>query len=262
MRTSILVGLGAALVATALTAGCSKKEEAPPAPAVEIPKDGVTAVPAAAERDADMVAAEMPMAGAIKEIKAKTLDKDSDDKAKGLLRIKVLALDGPVDISGDTKWEIWKPGSDPEEQKPEMNSWASDEQAVPGGTWDVRFLYDQGSVCKATGWIRNVKIVPGKLWKAEVVMAAPMQFVRIYGTLDGKDLGSDMRVTVYPPGADQEEFKPVTAFWSTEKQAMAQGSYDLRLTYEKDNVKAKADIKGFAVGGNHGVLKKTFAVAK
>jgi len=104
MRTSILVGLGAALVATALTAGCSKKEEAPPAPAVEIPKDGVTAVPAAAERDADMVAAEMPMAGAIKEIKAKTLDKDSDDKAKGLLRIKVLALDGPVDISGDTKW--------------------------------------------------------------------------------------------------------------------------------------------------------------
>jgi len=36
------------------------------------------------------------------------------------------------------------------------------------------------------------------------------------------------------------------------------GSYDLRLTYDHDNVKAKGSITAFAVGGNHGIQKKTF----
>jgi hypothetical protein len=40
------------------------------------------------------------------------------------------------------------------------------------------------------------------------------------------------------------------------------GNYDLRVTYDKDNVKAKGALIGFAVGGNHGIQKKTVALTK
>jgi hypothetical protein len=259
MRQSTLGILTISLLAVALAAGCSKKETGQPS---ETPKDGVSSLPAAAERATDMSAVDLPLAGAVKEVKAKVLDKEADDKTKGLLRMKVLDLEGPVDVSENTRLELWKPGSDPEEHQPEMSAWASSEQAVPPGTWDIRLRYEESSICRAEGWIRNVSFTAGKLWKAEVVLAAPMQYVRIFGTLSGKDVADNMHVDVFKAGTDQEEFQPLASFWSTQKQAVAAGNYDLRLTYDKDNVKAKAALNDFAVGGDHGVQKKTIALAK
>ena len=37
---------------------------------------------------------------------------------------------------------------------------------------------------------------------------------------------------------------------------------DSRLTYDKDNVKGKGALKGFAVGSDHGIVKKTVALVK
>ena len=256
-RSGILTIL---LVVLALATGCSKKEVGPPPP--EIPPDGVSGIPAPAERATDMSPLDLPVAGAVKEVKAKVLDKEADDKTKGLVRVKVLDLDGPIDASDNTRLEIWKPGSDPEEQKPEMSDWASHEPAVPPGTWDIRLLYEEGNVCKADGWVKNVSIVAGKLWKAEVILAAPMQWVRIYGTLGGKDVADNMHVEVFKSGTDQQEFQPITSFWSTQKVPLLAGNYDLRVTYDHDNVKAKGALTGFAVGGNHGVQKKTVALTK
>jgi hypothetical protein len=261
MRPSILGTITISVLVAAFSLGCSKKET-PPAPTAEIPKDGVSSVPAPVERATDMSPVDTAIAGAVKEVKAKLLDKEGDDKTKGLLRIKVLALDGPADVTENTRWELWKPGADIEEQKPEMGNWASSEQAVPPGTWDIRLHYEEGSICKADGWIRNVSLTAGKLWKAEVVLAAPMQYVRIFGTLDGKDVADNMHVDVFKAGTDQEEFQPILSFWSTSKQAIAAGSYDLRLAHDKDNVKANAALKGFAVGGDHGIQKKTIALVK
>jgi hypothetical protein len=262
MRNSIVGTIAISLLAAAL-AGCSKKEATPTAaPAAELPKDGVSSVPSPAERAADLAPVDLTVGGAIKEVKAKVLDKEADDKAKGLLRIKVLDLDGPIEVSDNTQWEVWKPGSDIEEQRPELTFWASSEQPVLAGTWDLRLRYQESPICKAEGWIRGVKVEPGKLWKAEAVLAAPMEYVRLYGTLSGTDLADNVRIDVFKAGTDQEEFQPLTSFWSTQKQAIAAGNYDLRLAYEKDNVKAKADVKGFAVGGDHGILKKTVVLAK
>ena len=260
MHKFTLRALCGSLLALAILTGCSKKPEGPPPP--ELPPDGVSAIPAPAEQATDMSAVDNPIAGAVKEVKAKVLDKEADDKTKGLVRIKVLDLDGPVDISDNTSLEIWKPGSDPEEQKPEMTDWASHEPAVPVGTWDVRLMYSEGDVCKAQGWVRNVTVVAGKLWKAEVILAAPMQWVRIFGSLGGNDVADNMHVEVFKSGTDQQEFQPITAFWSTQKVPMLAGTYDLRLTYDKDNVKAKGVLTGFAVGGNHGVQKKTATLTK
>ena len=248
------------LLAMTLVTGCSKKNAGPPAP--ELPPDGVSGIPAPAERATDMAAVENPIAGAVKEVKAKVLDKPADDKTKGLVRVKVLDLDGPVDVSDDTHLEVWKPGSDPEEQKPEMGDWASREPAVTPGTWDIRLIYSESDICKAEGWIRNVNVVAGKLWKAEVIFGAPMQWVRIYGTLDKKDVADNMHVEVFKSGVDQQEFQPITNFWSTNKVPLLQGNYDLRVTYDKDNVKAKGSLSSFAVGGNHGVQKKTIVLTK
>ena len=127
---------------------------------------------------------------------------------------------------------------------------------------DIRLHYEDGSICKAEGWIRNVVIDAGKLWKAEAVIAAPMQYVRVFATLDGKDAADSARIDVFKAGTDQQEFSPLASFWSTQKQAMAAGKYDLRITYDKNNVKAKAALKGFAVGADHGVQKKTIALVK
>jgi len=163
------------LLLMSLAPACSKKETGPPpTPAAEIPKDGVSSIPEPAERATDMSPVDLPLAGEVKEVKAKVLDKEADDKTKGLLHIKVLALDGPVDVSDNTRVEVWKPGSDPEEQKPEMSDWASHEPQVPVGTWDLRLHYEEGQLCKADGWIKNVTFTAGKLWKAEAVLAAPM----------------------------------------------------------------------------------------
>lgn len=252
--------LSMSLFATMLLTGCSKKETGPPPP--EIPPDGVTAIPQPAERDATMTAVDNAIAGAVKEVKAKTLDKAADDQTKGLIRIKVLDNDGPIDVSDNTHLEVWKPGSDPEEQKAEMADWASHEPAVVPGTWDIRLIYDEGGVCKAEGWIRNVVVVAGKLWKAEVIFGAPMQWVRIFGTLDGKDVADNMKVEVFKPGTDQQEFQPITNFWSTNKVPLLAGTYDLRVSYDKDNVKAKGALTNFTVGSNHGIQKKTVPMAK
>lgn len=263
MRQSILRTLGVTLLVAAVAPGCRKKEAGPaPAQVEELPKDGVTSVPPPVERATDMSPVDLPLAGAVKEVKAKVLDKEADDKTKGLVHFKVLALDGPVDVSENTRFEVWKPGSDPEEQKPEMTAWTNAEQTVPAGTWDLHLHYEEGAICKADGWIRNVKFEAGKLWKAEVVLATPMQYVRIFATLNGKDVADNAHVDVFKAGTDQEEFPPLASFWSTQKQPVAAGSYDLRLTYDKDKVKAKAALKAFAVGGDHGIQKKTIALTK
>jgi len=247
------------LVVAALAAGCAKKETGPPPP--ELPPDGITGIPAPVDRDTSMAAVDNPIAGAVKELKAKVLDKAADDQTKGLVRIKVLDLDGPIDVSDSTRLEVWKPGSDPEEQKAELSDWASHEPAVSPGTWDIRLLYSEGDACKAEGWIRNVPVVAGKLWKAEVILGAPMQTVELYGTLGGKDVADNMKVEVFKAGTNQQD-QPITNFWSTRKIPLMAGSYDLRLTYDKDNVKAKGSVTGFAVAGNHGIQKKTFALTK
>jgi predicted small lipoprotein YifL len=259
MRYSIRKTLFIALLLATLSA-CGKK--GPSSPAAENPNDGVSSVPPVAERATDLSAVDLPIAGAVKEVKAKVLDKEADDKTKGLVRIKAFEINGPVDISENTRWEVWKPGADPEEQKPEITSWASNEQAVTPGTWDIRLHYEDGPICKADGWIRNVVVDAGKLWKAEAVMAAPMQYVRVFATLDGKDAADSARIEVFKAGTDEEEFHPLATFWSTQKQAMAAGNYDFRISYDKDKVKAKAAVKGFAVNGDHGVQKKTIALVK
>ena len=259
MRHSIRTILYISLLLAALAACGNKKA---PSSSAETPSDGVSSVPPAAERATDLSPVDLPLAGAVKEVKAKVLDKDADDKTKGLARIKVLEMNGPVEVSENTRWEVWKPGADPEEQKPEITAWASSEQAVAPGTWDIRLHYEDGAICKADGWIRNVVVEAGKLWKAEAVIAAPMQYVRVFVTLDGKDAADNGRIDVFKAGTDQEEFKPLASFWSTQKLALAAGNYDLRMTYDKNNVKAKAALKGFAVGGDHGVQKKTIALVK
>ena len=251
--------LSVLLLAIMMASGCTKKETGPPPP--ELPPDGISGIPTPAERATDMAAVDNPIAGAVKEVKAKALDKEADDKTKGLIRVKVLDLDGPIDVSDNTHLEIWKPGSDPEEQKAEIYEWASHEPAVPVGTWDIRLRYEESDVCKAEGWVKNVAIVAGKLWKAEVILGAPMQVVNIYGTLDGKDVADNMKVEVFKAGTNQQD-QPITNFWSSRKVPLLAGSYDLRLTYDKDNVKAKGAVTAFAVGGNHGVQKKTFALTK
>jgi len=260
MRHSIYTTLCISVLLATLVA-CGKKAPSSSSTA-ETPSDGVSSVPPAAERATDMSPVNLPLAGAVKEVKAKVLDKEADDKTKGLVRIKVLETTGPVEISDNTRWEVWKPGADPEEQKPELTAWASSEQAVAPGTWDFRLHYEEGSMCKAEGWIRNVVVDAGKLWKAEAVIAAPMQYVRVFATLDGKDAADNARIEIFKAGVDQAEFPPLAAFWSTQKLALAAGNYDLRIAYDKDKVKAKAALKGFAVGGDHGVLKKTIALVK
>lgn len=260
MRHSIPAAFCISLFLATLS-GCGTKAPSSSSTA-ETANDGVSSVPAAAERATDLSPVDNPIAGVVKEVKAKVLDKEADDKTKGLARIKVLELNGPVDISENTRWEVWKPGADPEEQKPETTSWASNEQAVAPGTWDLRLHYEDGPICKADGWIRNVVIEAGKLWKAEAVIEAPMQYVRVFATLGGKDVADNARIEVFKAGADEEEIKPLASFWSTQKQAVAAGNYDLRITYDKNNVKAKAALKGFAVGGDHGVQKKTIALVK
>ncbi|MGA2984229.1 MAG: hypothetical protein ABSG32_10455 [Terriglobia bacterium] len=259
MHKFTLRALSVSLLAVALFTGCTKKEAGPPPP--ELPPDGISSIPAPADRDADMAAVDNPIAGAVKEVKAKVLDKEADDKTKGLVRVKVLDLDGPIDVSDNTHLEVWKPGSDPEEQKPELTEWASHEPAVAPGIWDIRLIYNEGDACKAEGWIKNVSVVAGKLWKAEVIFAAPMQIVLIYGTLGGKDVADNMKVEVFKAGTNQQD-QPITNFWSTRKVPLLAGSYDLRLTYDHDNVKAKGSITAFAVGGNHGIQKKTFPLTK
>jgi hypothetical protein len=244
----------------ALATGCRSK--APSAAKTDDHPDGVSSVPPPAERDSALAAGDLPVAGAVKEVKFKVLDKEADDKTKGLMRLKVFSQEGTVDLSDNSRWEVWKPGSDPEEQKAEMSAYATREEAVPPGTWDIRVLYDEGDVCKDNGWIRNVTVEAGKLWKGETLIAAPMQYVRVFSTLDGDDMANNVHVDVFKAGTDQEEFHPIVSFWTTQKQALAAGNYDMRLTYEKDKVKAKGAVKSFAVGSDHGVQKKTVALVK
>jgi hypothetical protein len=261
MRRLTMKVLSTWLLAAVVASGCGKKPAGTPsAAAPEEQKDGVSSVPTPTERSADMELSNLPISGDVKEVKAKVLDKEADDKAKGLVRIK--AFNGPVEISENTRWEVWKPGADTEEQKPESNGWASSERAVPAGTWDIRMHYEESPVCRAEGWIRGVNVVAGKMWKAEAALSTAMQYVRIFATLDGKDVADNALVEIFKAGADQEELKPLASFWSTRKQPMASTTYDLRLSYNKDGVKAKAAVKGFTVGGDHGVLKKTIALTK
>ncbi len=259
-----IVGVSLLILMAIAATGCKKKEVAPasaPTPAAVAQEPaGVSSIPTPAERASDMSAVELPLAGAVKEVRAKVLDKEAAEKTKGLLKIKV--FDAAVEITQNTRFEVWKPGADPEEQKPESSAWASSERAVEQGTWDLRLSYEEGPLCKADGWIRGIGVVAGKMWKAEATLAAPMQYVRLATTLGGKDSTENTRVEVFKAGTDMEEFKPSGQFWASNKQPILAGSYDLRLSYDKDKVMAKKVVKGFTVGGDHGVKKETMPLDK
>ena len=254
LRTVPLVGL----FPVALLAGCGKGEK--PSIPVKPPEPAVSAAPTPAPHDPDMKKVELPVSGAVMEVAAKVLDKESGDKAKGLIKVK--AFEGGIDVNDFTRIQVWKPGADTEEAKPETEGWANRDIDVAPGTWDVRLRYDEGTLCRADGWIRGVAVEAGKLWKAEATLAAPMQYLRIAATLDGTDLADNAKVFVYRAGADMEEQKPLHEFWTTRKEAVAAGTYDLRLRYEKDKITAKKVFKGLTVGGDHGVKKETFALEK
>ena len=241
-----------------LVAACGKVEK--PAAPEKPPETAVSTVPTPAPRDPDMKKAELPVSGAVKDVAAKVLEKEAGDKAKGLVKVKV--FEGGVDVNDKTKVQVWKPGADPEEARPQTEGWANYDIEVAPGTWDLRLRYDEGTLCRADGWIRGVTVEAGKLWKAEATVAAPMQYVRIAATLDGKDVADNAKVSVFRAGADMEEQKPLHEFWTAGKEPVAAGTYDLRLRYEKDKVTAKKVLKGFPVGGDHGVKKETIALEK
>jgi hypothetical protein len=248
----------AVLIPLTLLVGCGKGEK-PSAPE-KPPEPAVSAPPTPTPRDPDMKKVELPVSGAVKEVTAKMIDKEAGDKAKGLIKVKV--FEGGIDVNDTTKIQVWKPGADPEEARPETEGWANRDIDVAPGTWDLRLRYDEGILCRADGWIRGVAVEAGKLWKAETTLAAPMQYVKIAATLDGKDVADNAKVLVYRAGADMEEQKPLVEFWTTRKEPVAAGTYDLRLRYEKDKVTAKKVVKGFVVGGDHGVKKETIALEK
>jgi len=241
-----------------LMAGCGKGEK-PSAPATP-PEPAVSTAPTPAPRDPDMKKAELPLSGAVKEVAAKMLEKEAGDKAKGLLKVK--AFEGGIDVNDTTKVQVWKPGADTEEARPETEGWANRDIEVAPGTWDLRLRYDEGVLCRADGWIRGVAVDAGKLWKAEATLAAPMQYVRFAATLDGKDVADNAKVLVYRAGADMEEQKPLHEFWTTRKEPVAAGTYDLRLRYEKDKITARKIVKGFVVGSDHGVKKETIPLER
>jgi len=241
-----------------LMAACGKGEK-PSAPE-KPPEPVVSAAPTPAPRDPDMKKVELPVAGAVKEVSAKVLDKEAGDKTKGLIKVKV--FEGGIDVNDATKIQVWKIGADTEEARPGAEGWANRDIDVVPGTWDLRLRYDEGTLCRADGWIRGVAVEAGKLWKAEATLNAPMQYVRVAATLDGKDLADNAKVYVYRAGADMEEQKPLDELWTTRKVPVAAGTYDLKLRYEKDKVTAKKIFKGFTVGGDHGVKKETIALEK
>ena len=241
-----------------LMTGCGKGEK-PAAPATPT-EPAVSMAPMPAPRDPDMKKLELPLSGAAKEIAAKVLEKEAGDKAKGLIKVKV--FEGGIDVNDTTKIQVWKPGADPEETRPEAEGWANRDIDVAPGTWDLRLRYDEGTLCRADGWIRGVAVEAGKLWKAEATLSAPMQYVKIAATLDGKDVMDNAKVLVFRAGADMEEQKPLVEFWTTRKEPVAAGTYDLRLRHEKDKVTAKKVVKGFVVGSDHGVKKETIALEK
>ncbi len=258
--TRLWLGVGSSLLVMAVAAGgCGKKESAPP-PSSKAVEPAVTAVPPPAERATDLAKVDLPLTGAIKEAFAKVIDKEADDKAKGLVKVKT--FEGTAGVNDFTRIQVWKPGADPEEGRPEVEAWANNDIPVAPGTWDLRVLYDEGPLCKASGWIRGVPVAAGKLWKAEVALNYPMQYVKIAATLDGKDVSGDTRVSVYKAGADMEEIRPALEFWAGDKAPLAAGTYDLRLAYEKDKVKGKKLVKGFTVGGDHGVKKEPVVLEK
>lgn len=260
MKRRLWWGVGSSLLAMAIVAsGCGKKESAPP-PSPKAVEPAVSAVPPPAERATDLQKVDLPLAGAVKEAGAKVIDKEMDDKTKGLIKVK--AFEGTTDVNDHTRIQVWKPGTDPEEGRPGVEGWANNDIAVPPGTWDLRVLYEEGPLCKANGWIRGVPVTAGKLWKAEVTLDSPMQYVKIGASLDGKDVSADTRVSVYKAGADMEETRPVLDFWAGDKAPVAAGAYDVRLSYDKDNVKAKKVVKGFTVGPDHGVKKEPIALEK
>jgi hypothetical protein len=254
LRRVPLVGL--VFVVFLLACGKGEKTSAPEKPT----EPAASAAPTPAPRDTEMKKVEMPVSGAVKDVAAKVLDKEAGDKAKGLIKVKT--FEGGIDVNDFTKVQVWRPGADTEEARPETEGWANRDIEVAPGAWDLRLRYDEGTLCRADGWIRGVAVEAGKLWKAEATLAAPMQYVRIGATLDGKDTADNTKVYVYRAGADMEEQKPLHEFWTTRKEAVAAGTYDLRLRYEKDKVTAKKVLKGFAVGGDHGVKKETIVLEK
>src|SRR5258708_36589769 len=89
--------------------------------------------------------------------------------------------------------------------------------------------------CKAEGWIRGVDVEAGKLWKAETLIAAPMQYVRIFATLDGKDIADNAHIDAFKEGTDQEEFPRSRAFGAPKNRpsqlvTMTCGSHTIRTT--------------------------------
>lgn len=198
--------------------------------------------------------------GAVVGIDSKVIDKEAREKEKGLLKIAKI-LDGEVDIADKIKIEVWKPGADPEEHKAETSRWGTGDIELAPGTWDVRLINDEGPMSRAEGWIRNVPVAQGKMWKADLVrFHYPMQYLRVETTLAGENVTDGTKTTLFEAGADVEEVRPLHSFWGNSRQAVAEGVYDLVLTRDKGGVKSDKIIRNFEIGGDRQVRKVTFAL--
>lgn len=203
---------------------------------------------------------EMRHEGAIAGFDAKVIDKEAREKGKGLLKIAKV-VDGDVEIASDLKIEVWKPGADPEEHKAETSRWGAGEFELTPGNWDLRIVNDEGPMSRGEGWIRNVPVVAGKMWKADVVrFHHPMQYLRVQTTLGGQDVSSETKTSVFKAGVDVEEIPPLQSFWGNSRTAIRQGVYDLVLLRNVAGVKSQKVIRNFEMGADRQVKKVTFAL--
>jgi hypothetical protein len=189
---------------------------------------------------------------------ARYVEKDSGDEAKGLVKVKV--VDGAANLSDHTRVQVWRRGADPEEHSPETTGWADNDIHVPAGTWDLRLRYDEGTLSRGDGWIRNVTVSPGQLWKAEASFTHPMQYLRFQVTQNGQSVNDFTRIEVYESGADTEEISPMSSFWATERTAVRAGRYDLVIRFDRDGVRELETLKDFEVAGDRSVRRVEVAI--
>ena len=182
------------------------------------------------------------------------LKEEAQDKA--WLRTKVSTDAGAVD--GKVEVKIYHPGADLEESRPLKIGWSDRYLKVAPGDYDLLVTYQETSLARATGWIRNVPLKKAKLLRLEITLDYPVGRVRISPTIQGQDIASKTRVAVYRTDADLEEPKPLTTFWANRETFMPSGTYDLLLSYEESGaVRVEHWLRGVVVPGKRALLRKS-----
>jgi len=119
--------------------------------------------------------------------------------------------------------------------------------------YDAKLVYQHSEVAKYDGTMKGITVHRGRKVKYKVKLEAPVGFLDLRFSNDGVDIGSKVRIDVFPAAEEEGAERGdalIADYDPREMLAVPSGTYDVWVKYnETESVQQEAWLEGLSVAG-------------